>query len=96
MIQLQIDNSVCQVDGLPPEHFQAIRDLMSYTETSGRGFSMQFGCKRHLMGKRGAFPTGLLYILEALLKKHALKFNKVDLRRRPKASQGMFNLDLGE
>lgn len=39
--------------------------------------------KHHLMGLRGDFPTGLLYIVEAYLHKKLIKFTEKDDRVRP-------------
>jgi superfamily II DNA or RNA helicase len=94
VIRLTTDNSMSRVEGLSVQQFKELRELLSYRVDQQTAF-FSGGHRpqvRHLMDKRGAFPTGLLYIVEDYLKgKEVLRS---ELRKRPKPSPGLFKLTL--
>ncbi len=53
-----------------------------------------YNTTRSLLGKRGDFPTGLLYIVKKWLTDSKLKYILKDTRVRPTASKKLFNLSL--
>lgn len=90
LIKLIVGNSACKIDGLPVEHYNALRKLLSYTpETSDYGMAHLY--RKYLISKRGEFPTGLLYIVEDYLSKAKLKFSLTDTRIAPKRDLKGFN-----
>lgn len=93
MVTLKIDNSTSQVTGLSVVQFKELKTLLSYDiGTQAAYFSgSRHNTKRSLLTKRGEFPTGLLSRIENWLPKGS---SVVDLRKRPEALEGVFNLSL--
>lgn len=93
MIRLIVENSLSRVEGLAVDQFKALRDLMSYTADAGAYFAGGHRShKRYLMDKKGAFPTGLLYVAEQYLKGRT--YEHVERRVRPESQPGLFTLKL--
>jgi superfamily II DNA or RNA helicase len=94
MIQLRIDNSTCRVSGLTEKQFKELREQLSYTPKANQSYfsGKAYGMSRHLLDKRGEFPTGLLYLVDRYLK--GLKVERIDARKRPESLPGLFSLKL--
>lgn len=94
MIKLTVGNSMSRVEGLDITQLKALRALTSYSiDPKAAYFSgSSYNLTRHLMDKRGNFPTGLLYIVEKYLfhKMFLLK----DLRTLPDSRYGLFEMKL--
>lgn len=70
MITVTINNSMSNISGLSIKQFKELKDKLSYTiDPSAAYFSGSWKNKRTLLGIRGDFPTGLLYIVENYLSK---------------------------
>lgn len=96
MITLIVDNSTCQVIGLNNSQWQALRNVLSYSINAQTAyFSSARNSKRYLLGTRGDFPTGLLYLVEEHLNSAKLTYRKDDRRKRPEPRTGLFNACLG-
>jgi superfamily II DNA or RNA helicase len=84
MVSLTIDNSTCHVHGLATPQFNKLRELMSYRVPSmGVVNYKDPRSKRHLMTKRGDFPTGLLYIAWRFFAAERIKPEIKDRRLAP-------------
>ena len=85
-VELKVHNSTCWITGLNMDQTKDLRELMSYrlnptiSYYTG-GFKSD---KRYLMTKKGAFPTGLLYIFEEYAKKTRMPYVLNDIRRAPR------------
>ncbi len=91
MIEVKINNSLCTVAGLSAKQFKEVRQLMSYSETVRSRWHKGFkSTRKHLMDKRGEFPTGLLYVLQKYLSRYQIPTTWKDARVRPAARPGMF------
>lgn len=90
MITLKIGNSTSTLEGLSITQLKELRNLMSYTvDKQASYFSKSYGRdKRHLMSKRGEFPSGLLGIAEKYLS--TVPHTVVDTRVVPTPTPGMF------
>lgn len=93
MIFLTIGNSYCQLTGLSDSQFRRVRELLSYQEKI-YGVSGHRSLTRHLMSKRGEFPSGLLSIVQAQLSGYPGYYDIIDLRMRPQPHHGLFTLSL--
>ena len=83
MMRLTIDNSTCKIEGLSVKQHKELTDKLSYQiDAQAAYFSGAYNRKRSLLGKRGEFPTGLLYLVKAYL--GANEYNRIDLRKVPK------------
>ncbi len=83
-IKLVIDNSLCKITGLSVQLFKKLKDLLSYSEGEAAAFFSGRGrSKRYLLGARGDFPTGLLYLVKQFLAEHKIKPMLSDLRVVP-------------
>lgn len=88
MVTIDINNSFSQINSLPVFHFKALRQLMSYSvDAQVAYFASNFNRTRYLLDKYGAFPTGLLYIVEKYVADNHLKVEFIDLRKRPVSLQ---------
>lgn len=95
MLKLLINNSVCHLTGLTLEQFKAIRSLLSYSVNSQTAYySNAVNTRRYLLGKKGDFPTGLLYIVLDYLKQHSQPVEIIDRRIVPLPQEGLFTLKL--
>lgn len=74
-----------KVEGLNQDRFKALREILSYrVEARTAYFSGGWRSpKRHLLGLRGDFPTGLVYLVEVYLNGLKEGYQRVDLRKRP-------------
>lgn len=90
MVKLTIGNSECKAEGLNVKQLSELRAIMSYQADpqsawhSGSPRSLT----RHLMDKRGTFPTGLLYLFEEWAAKNKLKPSIATSRFRPAPRAG--------
>lgn len=93
MLKLMIGNSTCQLEGLDLTQHKELKDILSYLPDAGgyqvHSFRAQ---KRTLLGKRGDFPTGLLYLVKEYLKDK--QHSRHDIRRAPVALQSNFEMSL--
>ncbi len=84
MIKLTIGNSTCKIEGLSVKQFSELKKLLSYqVNASAAYFSGGHNNTRYLLGRRGDFPTGLLYIVKAYLKHIKEEFSVVETRVKP-------------
>lgn len=89
MIQLVIDNSYSRITGLSVKQHKELKALLSYDiDPQQAYFSGNFRSKRSLLGARGDFPTGLLYLVEKYLK-GGFQWSAKDLRVRPAATASL-------
>lgn len=97
MITITIDNSISKIEGLTMTQHGALKNLLSYTiDAQTSYFSRSYRSRRRtLLGRRGDFPTGLLYLVERYLKRHKLTATINDVRKRPEAIRTRFTLTLG-
>lgn len=59
---ITVGNSICSIQGITAEQYNDLRQILSYTEN---GYFSGFGPrKKVLIDRKGAFPTGLLYLVE--------------------------------
>ncbi len=86
MITLTIDNSTCKLEGLNGKQEKELKELLSYSiDAQAAYFSgSTWNKKRSLLTKRGEFPTGLAYIVQAYFKG---KIEYKDLRVPPKVQK---------
>lgn len=90
MVKITVGNSECKVEGLNVKQLSELRTIMSYQADpqsawhSGSPRSLT----RHLMDKRGNFPTGLLYLFEGWAAKNKLKPTISTSRVRPMPRSG--------
>lgn len=85
-----------KVEGLNKDQFRALRDVLSYrVEARTAYFSGGWrNPKRHLLGLRGDFPTGLLYLVENYL--NGRTYQSRDLRKAPQLTfKGLRQASLG-
>jgi superfamily II DNA or RNA helicase len=89
MVTLTIGNSVCKIEGLDRDTFVKLRGKVAVTQKTGRKIRTKSGKfipqtkTYYLMDKKGGFPTGLLYIVEAFIADTRLKVTRKDTRKRP-------------
>lgn len=86
-MQLIINNSYSQIEGLSTKQYSDLRHLMSYAPAKNYAYSQTFNSRKYLIDKKGHFPTGLLPILQEYFK--SAKYTTIDLRAQP---SGMANL----
>lgn len=99
MIKLEIDNSYSRITGLTLKQEQELKNLMSYTLPQNNSyFSGRYGPQtRTLLGRRGDFPTGLLYIIFDYFRGNpsvTTTATIIDNRKRPKAAEKSLSIDL--
>jgi len=95
VIVLEVNNSYSRITGLTDAQHKELKDLLSYEIDSQQAyFSGTYKNKRTLFGKRGDFPTGLLYLVRGWLKKQKCLPSVKDLRKRPAAIIGGFDASL--
>jgi superfamily II DNA or RNA helicase len=96
MIQLTVGNSYSRITGLNDGQHRELKDLLSYKIDAQQAyFSSDWrGGKRSLFGKRGDFPTGLLYLVEGWLGEDQINYEGFDNRVRPMARKGEFPISL--
>lgn len=87
MIQVYLDNSMCSIHGLSPDHFKKLRKILSYTDESFKGPAYgsynRFNRVSYLINKKGEFPTGLYYLVQEYLDKNRLSRCLEDKRKIP-------------
>ncbi len=96
MIKITVGNSVSRIEGLTDSQLKAVRKITSYSVDSSAAYFSGSGhnTSRHLMSKRGEFPTGLLYLVRAWAKICSPDSVMLDHRTRPLGRQGLFSLSL--
>lgn len=96
MITLSVGNSFSQIQGLTASQHSQLKKLMSYSlDDQAAYFSGSYNTMRSLLGKRGDFPSGLLYIVKKWLIDSKLKPQVNDTRVMPsKGCKKLFNLSL--
>lgn len=83
-----------RVGGLSPTQFKSLREVLSYqADPQASYFSGGYAQKRYLLGKRGEFPTGLLYLVKEFLR--GTEYPVADARKLPPARPGLFEPRLG-
>lgn len=96
MIRITIGNSYSRVEGLDKHQFYELREILSYRPNDQksyfRGSKQVF--KTYLIGIKGDFPTGLLYLTKKYLKDHKLSFTIKDTRTVPESFIGGFDFSL--
>lgn len=80
-MNLIVNNSTSQVTGFSREQFSILKDLLSYRVDNYFGGSLRFSTKS-LIDKKGYFPTGLLYIVDAYVKSNNIPINIKDNRKQ--------------
>lgn len=97
MITLKIDNSESQISGLSEAQLKQFRKVLSYSiNPQAAFFSGGFKSNiRYMIDKVGRFPTGLLYLVDQLIKQLHLIVDRKDIRRAPEPRHGIFSLSLG-
>jgi superfamily II DNA or RNA helicase len=98
MVTLTIDNSTCRIEGLPRRRSAELKKLLSYaTDPKAAFFSKSsWRGKQSLLSKRGSFPTGLLYIVDAFLARFKkAKIQRHDIRVRPVPRSAITRASLG-
>lgn len=96
-ITITIGNSLSTVTNLPAAIEGRLKEELSYTEAPGAQF---YGGghrprSRPLIDRNGRFPTGLLIRALTLLYNSGVPYVVNDLRTRPEARQGLFDIRLG-
>lgn len=87
MITLRVNNSMSTISGLTTPQFTSLRQVLSYKmDASAAYFSGATNTTRYLLDKRGSFPTGLLYLVEAWAEKERTPLSLQDLRYPPRRS----------
>lgn len=92
-VLMEISNSESIITGLSIEQHKKLKGLISYTVPGF--FYTGVVQRRYLLSARGAFPTGLLYIVEKYLKKDLIYHTLKDLRIKPNALESIFKMSLG-
>ncbi len=97
-MKIVIHGPVCELEGLDPKSdlYSHLRTLTSYP-VKGAEFSDAFqkgvwDGRKHLMGRSGTFPTGLLPLVTAALQSLSVPFDVEDLRDRLEPQGGTFDL----
>lgn len=80
-----------RVEGLTDAQLKQLRKLTSYSINPKNAYfsGSAYNTTRHLMSKRGEFPTGLLYIVKHWAKQH--KHEVEDRRKRPELRKALFS-----
>ncbi len=88
MIRLSIDNSTSRISGLTVGQHGELKKLLSYEiDKQEAYYSGTWKTTRSLLGKRGDFPTGLLYIVEKWLDGRPELSETLDDRKVPERRQ---------
>lgn len=94
MLKLHVGNSYSRLEGLTMGQLREIQKLTDYKiDAQAAYFSGGFKTVRHLIDKKGSFPSGLSGRVKAWLKSH--KHEIIDERRVPVGFPGRFTLSLG-
>lgn len=68
MITIDVDNSHSKIQGLSPEQFKKLRELLSYQiDPQAAYFSKAWNRTKYCIDKYGVFPTGLLNRVKAFI-----------------------------
>lgn len=93
MIKLILGNSYSQVTGVTLDQLKKLRAVCSYKpDPKAAYFSGSHNAVRHLMDKKGMFPSGLLSYVETILK--GIPFYLEDRRTRPQPQGKPLTLSL--
>lgn len=86
---------MCKVEGLTLHQLKELKELMSYSQDASAAY-FSGGSRRprriSLIGKRGDFPTGLIFIVTKWVKEKNVPVKVVDTRVKPKSTPGMFEM----
>lgn len=93
MVIVTINNSMSKIEGLASGPFNRLRKELSYKKDDYHSRS-PFPQVKHMIDKRGEFPTGLLARVKKYLVSEGISAQFVDLRRRPTSTPGMFRMKL--
>lgn len=96
MIKVTIDNSTSKIEGLSIDQHKKLAKVLSYTVDPqaiyfGGGYKPRM---RTLLGTKGDFPTGLLYLVTKWLEPAKIPPVVVDIRRIPKPFPGLLKANL--
>lgn len=84
MINLIINNSYSQIQGLKTEQFRPLRELLSYDSApDAKYYVKSYSTIKYLIDHKGFFPSGLLSLVTNHLHKSKIEFSTQDLRKRP-------------
>jgi len=96
LLKLTVDNSMANIAGLSPQQHKQLADTLSYTlDPQASYFSGSHRKKQTLLGKRGDFPTGLLYAVKSWLLENRISNTTEDVRKRPRSLQDWPAASLG-
>ena len=99
MIKLLTGNSMSHITGLTTVQFKDLRLLLSYSVSDSAAFfggATRLADRRYLLGARGGFASGLLYIVNKWIKENNLPVERLESRVVPTSHPGMFHLNLGD
>lgn len=90
-VKLIIGNSYSKLENMSVGIYRDLRELLSY-KVEDNFFAKTYNVKRHLLDKRGNFPTGLLKQVLTYLKIREVPYETVDTRTVPRKGSVKFNL----
>lgn len=88
-VELIIDNSECQINGLSIQEYKQLKELLSYVDNP-TGYPSPFVRTKYLIDKKGVFPTGLLYLVQRFIKQTGIQVTTLDKRKVPERQEGLF------
>lgn len=92
MITLTKGNSLSHIDGLNAQQTKELKKLLSYTipDNMAHFSNNRFNQTRYLIDKKGNYPSGLNYLVEAWMQSLTIPSKMVDLRVKPKINGNRF------
>lgn len=82
VLKITVGNSFSKIDNVPLDTFKRLREGLSY-KADGAFFSGSFNARRHLLDRKGVFPTGLLHRVFDWLYNHDIDYELSDVRFKP-------------
>lgn len=83
-VRVTIDNSYSHISGLNAKQEKSLKAELSYVVGGKSGYFSKYGPKkRSLLGKKGDFPSGLVYRVMAWLYNEGISYDTKDLRVKP-------------
>jgi len=83
-ITISINNSYSQIQGITVEQHKALRKLLRYEDNpNAKYFGKGYATYKHLIDKKGYFPTGLLKLVSPLHPTAQIKDNRVQPKIQP-------------
>lgn len=83
-MKITVGNSISRIEFFTEDQFKLLKKHLSYVEKNHFMWNNKHKhMVRRLIDKHGHFPTGLLYIVELLIKNHKWVANIHDERKRP-------------